>query len=85
VPPASPVVGPTHLPELLMTVVPLMLTLVGVMSPFTFPAIIAYGTLRTACRGVISGSVPTVTPRYIGSPVKIVAGIGVDSPRMAEK
>jgi hypothetical protein len=68
-----------------MTVVPLMLTLVGVMSPFTFPATIAYGTLRITCRGVISGSVPTVTPRYSGSPVKIDAGMVVDSPRMAEK
>jgi hypothetical protein len=38
-------------------------TLVGVMSPFTFPAIIAYGTERIACRGVISGSAPMVTPR----------------------
>jgi hypothetical protein len=87
--PASPVVGPTHAPELLMTVFPLMLTLVGVMSPFTFPATIAYGTLRIACRGVISGSPPTATPRYSGSPVKIVGGIGtgvgVPSPRMAEK
>jgi hypothetical protein len=38
-------------------------TLVGVMSPFAFPATIAYGTATIACRGVISGSVPTVTPR----------------------
>jgi hypothetical protein len=40
-----------------------MLTLVGVMSPFTFPATMAYGTLKMACRGVISASVPIVTPR----------------------
>jgi len=46
-----------------MTVVPLTVTLVGVMSPTALFAIKAYGTLTSTCRGVISASVSTVTPR----------------------
>jgi hypothetical protein len=35
----------------------------GLMSPFTSLARMAYGTLRTAALGVISGSAPTWMPR----------------------
>jgi hypothetical protein len=83
--PTSPVDGPTHFPVLSMTVVPLIVTLVGVMSPFTFPATTAYGTLKIACRGVISGSLFTWTPRYFAFPSNTVPGMAVVSPRTAEK
>ena len=59
-----------------------MVTLVGVMSPTAFPATSAYGTLRICCRGVISASVPTVTPRYSACPVNVLGGI---APSTAEK
>lgn len=45
-----------------MTWMPLTVTDFGVMSPVTFPATIAYGTLVTTCRGVISGSPLTAIP-----------------------
>jgi hypothetical protein len=83
--PCSPVGGPTHFPVLSITVVPLIDTLVGVMSPFTFPATSAYGTLKIACRGVISGSALIFTPRYFGFPSNTDAGMVVVSPRIAEK
>jgi hypothetical protein len=62
-----------------------MLTEVGVMGPFTLLARIAYGTLPIVCRGVISGSVPTVTPRKSTEPSIRAAGNGTDSPSRAEK
>ena len=54
---------PTHLPLSSMIIVPFIVTEVGWMSPMASPATIAYGTLCTATRGVISGSLPTVMPR----------------------
>jgi hypothetical protein len=47
----------------LITTVPPTVTDVGWMSPIASPATIAYGTLCTGARGVISGSAPTVMPR----------------------
>ncbi len=46
-----------------MTSVPLTVTLVGWMSPFTSCARSAYGTLCTGERGKSSGSSPTVIPK----------------------
>jgi hypothetical protein len=55
------------------------------ISPLTSFAISAYGTLRTAARGVISGSAPTFTPRYLTEPSKIFVPNGTLSPRLTEK
>jgi hypothetical protein len=57
----------------------------GVMSPFTFPATRAYGTLPTGARGLISGSFATWTPRYRVEPSKIVVSNAVSSPSWTEK
>jgi hypothetical protein len=59
----SPAVGPTHWPELSTIVVPFTVIDLGLMSPETLPATSAYGTLVRACRGAISASPPTVSPR----------------------
>jgi hypothetical protein len=45
----------------------------------------AYGTLRTAARGVISASAPTEIPRCLTEPSKIVVSKGLASPRLTEK
>ncbi|WP_437817949.1 hypothetical protein [Sorangium sp. So ce1078] len=58
---------------------------VGVMSPFTFPARSAYGTLATVARGFSSTSSPTVMPRYRSAPSKIAPWNGVIEPRRTEK
>ena len=68
-----------------MTSTPFTVTLVGVISPTAFPATSAYGTLEIACRGVISGSVPTVTPRYSVAPLNRFSGNFVVWPSTAEK
>jgi hypothetical protein len=51
------------LPVSSITTCPFTVIDVGVMSPFTLFASSAYGTLPSVWRGVISASVPTVTPR----------------------
>jgi hypothetical protein len=55
------------------------------MSPFTSPAIIAYGTLAIGWRGVISGSVPTVIPIQRCDPSKILSPNGTIEPSGTEK
>jgi hypothetical protein len=70
-PPMEP---PTQRPMASITVRPPTDTLAGWMSPVTSPAIRAYGTLATSSRGVISGSIPTVTPRNLGRPLNSVLG-----------
>src|SRR5262245_47660563 len=61
--PTNPVEGPVHVPVESITVTPFTTTLVGVMSPTALLAMSAYGTLTSDCRGVISASDPTFTPR----------------------
>ncbi|WP_232379663.1 hypothetical protein [Polyangium fumosum] len=51
-----------------MTSVPLTVTLVGWMSPFTSFAKSAYGTLWIGARGSNSGSSAIVIPRYRTDP-----------------
>ena len=68
-----------------MTTVPPTVTDVGVMSPIALSATSAYGTLSSVCRGVISASAFTATPRKSSDPVKRSTGSDVTSPRRAEK
>jgi hypothetical protein len=62
-----------------------MLTVVGWMSPIASPATSAYGTLVSCSRGVISGSDPTVTPRYRSCPFHTEDGTARTLPSSVEK
>jgi hypothetical protein len=68
-----------------MTVLPPMDTDVGLMSPFTSPAMTAYGTLVSVSRGVISLSPAIVMPRYLVLPSKSPAVSGWTLPSSVEK
>ncbi|MDI1477317.1 hypothetical protein [Polyangium sp. y55x31] len=80
----SPVGGPTHSPLLLMTSVPLIVTLVGWMSPFTSFASSAYGTLWMGARGWSSGSLSIVIPRYRTEPSNTLSPNGTSEPSETE-
>src|SRR5262249_30054200 len=82
--PTRPLDGPIHLPVGSTMGVPLIVIEFGVMSPSTLPATIAYGTLWTDARGVISASLPTAVPRKSG--VRLSTSLsGLTSPSAAEK
>jgi hypothetical protein len=57
----------------------------GLIWPFTSFAMSAYGTLRTAALGDISGSPPTLIPRARSEPLKSPSPKGVIEPRLTEK
>jgi hypothetical protein len=60
-------------------------TEVGWMSPFTSLASMAYGTLATSARGLISDSPSMVTPRYRVEPSNVAVSNGVAAPSCTEK
>ena len=72
-----------------MTTAPPTITEFGVMSPLTLLQRIAYGTLCTGARGVISASVPTVIPMYRTDPSSTAPDVessnGATLPRSMEK
>ena len=83
--PDGPLDAPTQRPVESTTCIPPTVMLVGVMSPTTLVATSAYGTLPMGSRGVISGSVPTVTPRKRVRPANTVGVNGVVEPSCVEK